>query len=88
MSVYQLCLGEEMVRPQIRRKADSGITNRHTCRAMTAMGAPYKQLRRKMEEDKVEGVLFVQQLRTEEQTGMLPVLRKGMQEPLCQDNSS
>jgi hypothetical protein len=58
-----------MVRPHIRRRADSGIINRHTCRAMSMMGVPHKQLRRRMEEDNVKGVLFVQHLRTEEQTG-------------------
>ena len=58
-----------MVRPHTRRRADSGIMNRHTCWAMRVMGFPHKQLRRKIEEENAEVVLFVQQLRTEEQTG-------------------
>ena len=56
-----------MVRLHTRRRADSELINRHTCWAMTVMGFPHKHLRRKMEEDHVEGVLFVQKLRTEEQ---------------------
>jgi len=65
-----------MVRPHIRR-TDSGIINRHTCRAMGAMGVPHKQLRRKMEEDNIEGVLFLQPLRTEEQTGNVTSAQNG-----------
>jgi len=63
-----------MVTPQARRRADSGNVNRHTHRAMTTMGVTCKQPAsttnvKKMEEDGVEGALFVQQLRTEKQTG-------------------
>jgi hypothetical protein len=65
-----------MVRPHIRR-ADIGIINRHTCRAMRVMGVPHKQLRRKMEEDNMESVLSVQQLRTEEQTGNVTSVQNG-----------
>ena len=66
-----------MVRPFTRRRADGGIINRHTCWAMTAMGFPHKHLRRKMEEDNVEGVLFVQKLRTEEQNGNVTSAQNG-----------
>ena len=65
-----------MVRPNIRR-TDSGIINRHTGTAMRAMGVLHKQLRRKMENDNTEGVLFVQQLRTEEQTGNVTSAQNG-----------
>jgi hypothetical protein len=41
----------------------------------------------KVEEDGMEGALFVQQLRTENRLEMLPVLRKGVQGPLYQDDS-
>jgi len=40
--LYMLPLGEEMVTPQIRR-ADSGNIDRHTRRAMRAMGVACKQ---------------------------------------------
>jgi hypothetical protein len=46
------------------------------------------QLWRKVEEDDVEGVLFVQRLRTENRLELLPVLRVGGQGPLYQDNSN
>jgi hypothetical protein len=65
-----------MVQPHIRR-GDIGIINRHTCWAMRGMGFPHKQPRRKMEEDNVEGVLFVQKLRTEEQTGNVTSAQNG-----------
>jgi len=63
-----------MVTPYARRRADSGNVNRRTRRAMTAMGVTCKQPAsttnvKKMEEDGMEGALFVQQLRTEKQTG-------------------
>jgi len=59
--------------PQARRRVGSGNVNRLTCRAMTAMGVTCKQPAsttnvKKTEEYGVEGVLFVQQLRTEKQT--------------------
>jgi len=66
-----------MVRPNIRRRADSRIINRHTCRTIRVISVPHKQLRRKMEEDNVGGVLFVQQLRTEEQTGNVTSAQNG-----------
>jgi len=66
-----------MVKPLTRRRADSGLINRHTCWAMTVMGFPHKHLRRKMEEDNVEGVLSVQKPRTEEQTGNVTSAQNG-----------
>ena len=39
--LYPLSLGEEMVTPRVRRRADSGNVDRHTCRVMTAMGTAY-----------------------------------------------
>ena len=36
--LYLLSLGEEMVTPHTRRRADSGNIDRHTHRDMTAMG--------------------------------------------------
>ena len=42
----ELSLGEEMVRPHIRRRADSGNIDRHTRRAMRAVDVPCTQLAR------------------------------------------
>jgi len=42
--LYLLSLGEEMVTPYIRSRADSGNIYRHTRRAMRAMGVAYNQL--------------------------------------------
>jgi hypothetical protein len=61
-----------MVTPYARR-ADSRNVNRHTRRAMIAMGVTCKQSAsttnvKKGEEDGVESTLFVQQLQTEKQT--------------------
>jgi len=66
--LYLPSLQEET--PQARRRAGSGNVNRHTHRAMTAMGVACKQPAsttnvKKTEEYGVEGALFVQQLRTE-----------------------
>ena len=41
--LYLLSLGEEMVKPHIRRRADSVNVDRHTRRAMRAMGVTCKQ---------------------------------------------
>ena len=38
-----LSLGEEMVKPHTRKRADSGNVNRHTHRAMIAVGVTCKQ---------------------------------------------
>jgi hypothetical protein len=40
--LYLLLLGED-IRPHIRKRAGSGNVDRHTRRAMTAMGIPCKQ---------------------------------------------
>jgi hypothetical protein len=64
-----------MVTPYTRGRADSGNVNRHTCRAMRAIGVPCKQpasttdVKEKMEEDSMEGALFVLQLRWGKQAG-------------------
>jgi len=41
--LYVLSLGEEMVTPHIRSRADSGNVDRHTRRAMRAVDVAYKQ---------------------------------------------
>jgi len=56
--------------------ADNVNVDRHTGRAMTAMGVACKQPAsttnvKKCGDNGVEGAVFVQQLRTEEQTGNL-----------------
>ena len=60
-----------MVTPHIRRKADSGNIDRHTRRATRAMGVAWKQPASPTAVKKggMEDGLFVQQLRTEKQTG-------------------
>ena len=84
--LYLLSLGEKMVNSHIRT-ADSANDNILTkpweqCVSLANNQLPL-QLWRKVEEDGLEGVLFVQQLRTEKQIEMLPV-----PEPHCQDNSN
>jgi hypothetical protein len=72
-----------MVRPHTRRRPGSANFNRHTCRAMRAMYVPCKQpaspttAKKKMAEDGIEGVLYVQQLRTEKQTGNIASAQNG-----------
>jgi len=68
--LYLPSLQEEMVTPQARRRAGSGNVNRHTHRAMTAMGVACKQPAsatnvKKTKEYGVQGALVVQQLMTE-----------------------
>ena len=41
--LYLLSVGEEMVTPHIRKRADSGCVDRHTCRVMRANSVAYKQ---------------------------------------------
>jgi hypothetical protein len=41
--LYLLSLGEEIVTPYVRRRADSGNMDRCTCSAMRAMDAACKQ---------------------------------------------
>jgi hypothetical protein len=70
-----------MVRPHIRRRADSGNGTRHVHRATRAVDVPCKQLvppaAVKKEEECVEGVLVVQQLRTVEWTGNIVDAQNG-----------
>jgi hypothetical protein len=91
--LYLVSLAEHTVRPNTRSRAKSGNVNRHICRAKRTMGVPCKRpgslyAWRKMEEDGMEGIIFVQQLCTEKHTGISPVLRKDVQGPLYQDNSN
>ena len=65
-----------------RSSADSGHVERHTCQAMRTMGVPCKQPASHIGVKEGGGrwhgcVLFVQQVRTEEQTGNVASAQNG-----------
>ena len=80
--LYLLSLGEEMVTPYVRRRADSGNMDRHMHSVMRAMDITCKQpvLTTNVKKGggySVEGALFVQQLKTEKQTGNVASTQNG-----------
>jgi len=83
-----------MVKPHTRRRADSGNVDRHTCIAVRPIGVPCKQPASPTSVKKGGGrwhgrcSIFVQQLRTEKQSGNVASAQNGCARPLYQDNSN
>jgi hypothetical protein len=81
-----------MVTPYARRRANSGNVNRHTRRAMTAMGVTCKQPAsttnvKKMEKMAWKVLYLSNSYGQKNRLEILPMLRMGVQGPLYQDNS-
>jgi hypothetical protein len=80
--LYLLSLGDEVARPHKRRRADSGNINRHTCKAIRAMGVNCKQPASpttvKKDRRRQRGRCSVcPTARTEEQTGIVASAQNG-----------
>jgi len=91
--LYLLSLGEEMARPDKRRRAHSGNVNRRTCKAMRAMGVTCKQPASPATMKKDGRRLRVRcsvcpTAKQKKRLELLPVLGVGVQEPVCQDSSN
>jgi len=83
-----------MLKPHIRRRADSGNINRHTGRVMIAMDVSCKQpaspatVKKGAERQCGRCCICPTAKDSKTELETLPVLRTGVQGPLYQDNSN